>query len=76
MWLESILEVVCVSIGCTVLWLWRGRRYDLPEELRHLRQLALWRWQGGKGCEAVVGLMSLLALGVLIWRYRIGTAPG
>ena len=70
MWLESILEVVCVSTGCIVLWLWRGRRYDLPEELRHMRQMDLWRWQGGKGREALIGFGTLLIIGGLFWLYR------
>ncbi|WP_395746674.1 hypothetical protein [Prosthecobacter sp.] len=34
-----ILDDLCAGIGCVVLWLWRGRPYDLPDEWRRLRTL-------------------------------------
>lgn len=68
-----ILDDVCVHIGCAVLWLWRGRPYDLPDEWRRLRELgarAVWRWKDGKGREALTGLITLLVLGGAVWVYR------
>ena len=68
-----ILDDVCVGIGCVVLWLWRGRPYDLPDEWRRLRNLRardVWRWKNGKAREGLTGLVTLLILGILAWLYH------
>ncbi|MCF7786036.1 MAG: hypothetical protein K9N47_07935 [Prosthecobacter sp.] len=68
-----MLDDVCVYIGSVVLWLWRRRRYDLPDEWKRLRELdmrAVWRWKDGKGREALTGLVTLVVTGALIWAYR------
>lgn len=70
MGLGLILDDLCVFVGVAILWLLRGCRYSLWQEMKTVKAGDFWsRREGIIGLVALVAMVAAVALVFVLCRY-------